>query len=93
MSELKHGQTLLDLALRACGDATAAWDIAVMNGIEITTQDVSVVLDTPTICNKKVVTMYLSNGIEPATGGVVDEDRVLSFNNKVIIKNNKAIWI
>jgi len=63
-----NGQTLFDLALQCCGDTGAAYDIAVLNDIEVTSYPAAgTVLAVPDPYNKKVYNHYTTNNIKPAT--------------------------
>jgi hypothetical protein len=64
-----NGQSILDIAIQACGSATAAFALAVANGLSVTDdlipgQDLVV----PAVVNSDVVTYYVNNGIVPVTG-------------------------
>lgn len=88
----RDGQTLLDIAIRECGTIEAAWDIATANDVAIT--DLPDNVKITGVVNSRVVKYYTSNGIIPATGGVHREgERVLAFDNKTVLFNNKMIEI
>lgn len=62
-------QTIIDIAIIACGDSSAAFDIAILNGLSITDdlitgQDIS----TPDIINSSVVNRLNNESSIPATG-------------------------
>lgn len=66
--KVKNGQTILDIAVQYCGDVEAAFDIAAMNDIEVTSQpETGTVLLIPEISNKRVVSYFGANNIAPAT--------------------------
>jgi hypothetical protein len=62
------GQSIFDIALIACGDATAAYQIAILNNINIT-DDLTPgqELIVPDVVNQDVVTYYANNSLSPAT--------------------------
>lgn len=66
--EVLNGQTVFDVAVAACGDVSAAFVIAGLNDIEVTSQpEAGTFLLVPEIQNKRVVSFYDSNKITPAT--------------------------
>lgn len=66
--EVQNGQTIFDVAVQHCGDAEAAYDIAALNNVEVTScPDNGTVLNVPDAVNKKVVQFYQQNKIKPAT--------------------------
>lgn len=66
--EVLNGQTVFDVAVAACGDVSAAFVIADLNDIEVTSQpEAGTFLLVPEIQNKRVVSFYDSNKITPAT--------------------------
>ena len=66
--KVQNGQTVFDVAVQYCGDAEAAFDIAVLNNIEVTScPDNGTVLNVPDAVNKKVTQYYQKNKIKPAT--------------------------
>lgn len=63
-----NGQTLFDIALQCCGDTGAAYDIAVLNDIEVTSYPaVGVTLEVPDAANRNVTRYYNQNEIKPST--------------------------
>ena len=61
-------QTLYDVALQECGDQSAAVDIALLNGIDVTdTPAPGTALLLPDIVNRRVGKYYSDNKIKPAT--------------------------
>ncbi len=65
---IQNGQTLFDIALQYCGDISAAYDIAVINDIEITSNlVVGEEINIPDVINKNVVNYYQQNEIKPST--------------------------
>lgn len=84
-----NGQTLFDLALQYCGDVSAAFDIAALNDIEVTSQPaVGTVLSMPQVVNRKVVDYYEKNNIKPATAF----DIVMSGGGSGLGWSNNEIW-
>lgn len=73
---IRDGQTLLDVAIRECGTAQAAWDIAVANGVAIT--DIPASVELVPISNAKIVEHYAINNIMPATGNVIGKKPALN---------------
>lgn len=66
---VKDRQSLFDFALQHCGDVQAVFEIAELNGLELTEPLThGTVLQVPQPYNKAVVKYYQDNGIEPATG-------------------------
>jgi hypothetical protein len=57
---ISEGQTLLDIAARYCGDASLAFDIAELNGINIDDIVVGANINVPDyLINKKAIVEYL----------------------------------
>lgn len=89
-----ENQTLFDIAIQACGDVQAAYDIALLNGLNITDDIAGFDLIIPEVVNKQIVAYYSKTGIKPATGlsvyaysdinitgdGIFDESFDESFN-------------
>ncbi|MBR4137848.1 MAG: hypothetical protein IKU05_05495 [Bacteroidales bacterium] len=66
--EVLNGQTLFDIALQFCGRVEAAFDIAAMNDIAVTSyMQAGAVVALPDIADKRIVAYYTNNGIKPAT--------------------------
>jgi len=61
-------QSLLDIAMQYCGDASAAFAIAVLNGISASD---GLIVDSelllPDVIDSDVVKYYINNDIQPAT--------------------------
>jgi hypothetical protein len=70
----KH-QTIIDVALQECGNADAAFDIAALNGIEIT-DDIApgTELLLPDVVDKKKVKYLSDAGLKPITGPLIIDD-------------------
>lgn len=63
-----NGQTIFDIALQCCGDIGAAYDIAVLNDIEVTSYPaVGVSLEIPDAANRNAVRYYDHNEIKPSS--------------------------
>lgn len=66
---VKQGQTLWDVAIQHCGSADAAFSIARLNNISLTSMPTpGTDLIVPGVQNKLVVNYYTNNAIVPATG-------------------------
>lgn len=66
--EVLNGQTLFDLALQYCGSVEAAFEIAAINDIAVTSYvRAGAYVELPEIKDKRVVAYYTSHGIKPAT--------------------------
>lgn len=66
---VRNQQSFFDIAIAACGDATAAFALAVANGLSITDDlltGADLVLSA--VVNQDVVNYYSNNNIVPATG-------------------------
>lgn len=62
------GQSLFDIAIRRCGDISAAYSIAEMNGLSITDPlTAGQELEIPDPYDKDVAGYFSNRGIEPAT--------------------------
>lgn len=65
---VRNGQSLLDIALQECGDASAAFELALRNGLalsdELTNGDE---LELPTVEDKRTVAQYRADSVFPAT--------------------------
>jgi hypothetical protein len=64
----QDNQTLLDVAIQYCGDAAAAFDIALLNDLSLTDDTFDEVLLSAPV-NKRIVEYYSNNNINPATSG------------------------
>lgn len=61
-------QTVFDIAIQCCGSVEAAFDIAALNDIEVTSCPAhGTELEMPGITNKNAVRHYGQNEIRPAT--------------------------
>lgn len=66
--EVLNGQTVFDVAVQNCGSIDAAFDIAALNNIEVTSYPESgTILYVPDAIDKKVAQYYQQNEIKPAT--------------------------
>lgn len=64
----KQGQTLWDIALQYCGDVSAAAEIGILNGMDVTFQPATgTSMVVPDVINKRVVKYFKDNRINPAT--------------------------
>ena len=62
-------QTVFDIAIQCCGSVEAAFDIAALNDIGVTSCPAAgSVVTVPDMINKKVADYFGRNGIRPATG-------------------------
>jgi|LSQX01.3.fsa_nt_gb LysM repeat protein len=85
---VKQRQTAFDIALIACGDREAAFEISRLNDISLSdTIEPGTELEIPAVRNKKVVDYYKVNGIEPATEDTdtADEDELLTISDAEIL--------
>lgn len=65
---VQRGQTLWDIALQYCGTIDAAYQIAAINNILVTTQPkTNNTLKVPEVTNKKIVSYYFAHDINPAS--------------------------
>ncbi len=65
---IRQNQTLFDIALQECGNQSAAIDIALLNGIDITeSPPFGTTLLLPDVINRRVLKYYQDNNIQPAT--------------------------
>ena len=60
---LQQGQNLMDVAIQCCGDATALFDLALLNGISVT-EEVAVGTEfiLPEVVNKGVAKYFADKG-------------------------------
>jgi len=62
------GQTLFDIAIQSCGSIEAAFELAVLNGLNLTDELVpGQELALPEVVNSGIVTRYSNKGINPST--------------------------
>jgi len=93
---VKQRQTVFDIALIACGDREAAFEISRLNDISLSdTIEPGTELEIPAVINQKVVNYYEVNGIEPATEDTAtpDTETIQTFANEDIITINSDIKI
>jgi hypothetical protein len=83
----QHGQSLFDIAIQYCGDATAALEIALMNNISLTDDSFSE-LTIPASYNKRVVDYYRDNSLSPATSAT-KIIQIITHNREPIITHNR----
>lgn len=64
-----NGQTVFDVALQECGDAAAAFDIAAINDMEVTSAPpIGTTLYVPdAAAGRSVAREYAAKGVRPAT--------------------------
>ena len=64
-----EGQTLVDIAIEYCGDASKAMDIAILNGLDIDDVSIGQTLQVPdlVIDKKAIVTSLADGNIAPAS--------------------------
>lgn len=80
---VQNSQTLFDMALQCCGDMAAAYDIAVLNDIEVTSHPaVGVTLEVPDPANRKVVRYYSQNEIKPSTALMFNHNNLTQMSLK-----------
>lgn len=77
-------QSLLDIAIQQCGDATAVFDLAVLNGLSIT-EDLHTgqLIVSDAVLDADVARYYSERNIKPTTG-FSDEDKILTEKNEGI---------
>lgn len=81
---VQNSQTLFDMALQCCGDMGAAYDIAVLNDIEVTScQAAGTELETPGIINRNAARYYEQNEIKPATAFMFNHNNLIQMSLKV----------
>ena len=70
-----EGQTLVDIAIEYCGDASKAMDIAILNGFDIDDVTIGQTLQVPDfVIDKKAIVASLADGnIVPASAIEVNE--------------------
>ena len=67
--KVSDGQSLLDIAIQYCGDASEAIAIAILNGVSITDDLVTAQsIDVPPTINSDISGYYENKGLCPATG-------------------------
>ena len=65
----ERGQTLIDMAIRQCGSATAAWELAVAGGVSVTDAiEGCEVADGVGVVRRQVVAHYQRQNVKPAGG-------------------------
>lgn len=75
---VKSRQNLCDIALQLCGSMEAAYDIAAINGLNLTDDlTIGTVLELPTTTDTKTTQHYAANYIVPATAITIDEINVV----------------
>lgn len=63
-----QGQTVYDVALQHCGNQSAAIEVALLNGIDVTADLANgTTLQVPAVVDKRVVSYYTSNKIVSAS--------------------------
>jgi hypothetical protein len=94
MCKVLSGQTLFDIAIQSCGGTEAAYELAVLNGLNLTDDLVSgQELVLPDVVNSDIVHYYQNNKIQPATLLTVHSQLIGSVIDTFIrdistIKNN-----
>lgn len=67
MAKVRKHQSIMDLALQECGDITALFELAIINGIGITDIiDPGTDLKAPSVYNKKAIQFYTERSVVPA---------------------------
>ena len=75
-----NNQSLFDIALQATGSIEAVFDIAALNGIDITDDlPVGIPLIVPKVVNRQIVEYYRVNGIIPATALETEMNEGIEF--------------
>jgi len=66
---VSFNQSLFDISIQECGSIEAVFDLADLNGLEITaTLEPGQLLKIPAVKNMPVVDFYKTRGLMPATG-------------------------
>ena len=66
-----NGQTIFDIAIQSCGDVSMAYDIALLNGIDVFADlEPGMKLNVPDITNKQVAGIFEEN--KPVSKSVVN---------------------
>ncbi len=77
-------QSLLDVAIQQCGDATAVFNLAVLNGLSVTDDlKVGQIIESNEVVDVDVEKYYRLRNIKPATA-FSDADKVLTAKNEGI---------
>lgn len=73
--QISEGQTLVDIAIEYCGDASLAIEIAILNGLDVDDILIGQSLQLPDleIDKKAIVTGFFDANIIPASAIEVDE--------------------
>lgn len=87
----KDRQTLMDIALVACGDMETVFDIAEKNDLSLTAELFGIEIDVPETVNKRVSGYFSANGTEPATDSDSDEQTALTSNDEdyILMSNDE----
>ncbi len=86
----KERQSLMDIALLACGDVESVFAIAEKNDLSLTADLSGVEISVTEAVNERVSAYLSDNGTEPATDSSSDEQTALISNdeNYILISNN-----
>jgi hypothetical protein len=80
----QNNQTLLDIAIQYCGDAQAAFEIALLNDVSLNDSE-TITLEIPPAYNRRVVEYYYNNNIKPATATDETGNYIVSFAGEPIV--------
>jgi hypothetical protein len=81
---VSNGQNMPDLALQACGDVAAVFDMALINEKSITDDpEIGTSLKNPVVLNKRIATLFANEKIKPATNDL----------QQVIAEEGIEFWI
>lgn len=73
----KTGQSLFDIAIQCLGSASAAFELAVMNGVSLT--EVPDVLEVfPAVADANIASYFAKKNIQPATAAGVIPDLIVT---------------
>ena len=91
--KVKDNQTIFDFATQNCGDPSSAYELAVLNGINITDDIVGLDLILPDVVNSDIVNYFNNKNITPATLLTLQAQVVASVVDTIIrdvqtIQNN-----
>jgi hypothetical protein len=94
-------QTLLDIAIKYCGDAEAVFEIMNLNDVSITdVLQTGQTITVPDAYERKTVEYYRTNSVQPATAYIAtvesnaiktndnNNDLITNDNNDLITENN-----
>ena len=87
-----NGQTVFDIAIQSCGDVSMAYDIALLNGIDVFSYpQPGTTLKVPDVVNKQVIKMFeqdkpTSKVVQDAPTQITKTD--ISYSDLLFLRNN-----